>query len=140
MNVAEALAVLHQHASQLDVPFPHWLGGEAVDQGPSYCRACADAKVAAGEAEYVDGGWQQDDDGCCHCDVCGRLLEYNLTDYGASSEIEHYQASPPSAPLSPEDAFHIAKMLVHDESNADAVAIAVVAAGLIADQAKAGAQ
>lgn len=131
MNSEQALAILLQHASTLDVPYPHWLGGENVDQGPSYCRACADAKVAAGEAEYVDGGWQQDDDNCCHCEVCQRLLEYNLTEYGFATELEHYRSNPPAAPLDPEDAFHIAKVLECDPENAEAVAIAVAAALLI---------
>ncbi|MCO8261534.1 hypothetical protein NC656_08245 [Pseudomonas asiatica] len=132
MNTDEALKILNVHASTLDVPHPHWIGGKDADQGPSYCRSCAEAKVEAREAEYVDGGWQQDNDGCCHCDTCGRLLEYNLTDYGAAEELEHYLANPPPVPISPEDAFHIAKMLEHDERNPDAVAIAVAAAELIA--------
>ncbi|RII74240.1 hypothetical protein [Pseudomonas monteilii] len=131
MNADEALKILNAHASTLVVPYPHWIGGKNADQGPSYCLPCAEAKVEAGEAEYVDGGWQQDNDGCCHCDTCDRLLEYNLTDYGAAEELEHYLANPPSAPISPEDAFHVAKMLKHDESSPEAVAIAVAAAELI---------
>lgn len=133
MNGEKALEILRLHASTLDVPYPHWLGGDGVDQGPSYCRACADAEVAAGKAEYVDGGWQQDDDTCCHCEVCQELLEYNLTEYGASAELDHYTANPPTAPISPETAFHIMKMLEHDENNAEAIAVAVAAAQLITE-------
>ncbi|SEQ26331.1 hypothetical protein SAMN03159444_01362 [Pseudomonas sp. NFACC02] len=126
-----ALLILTKHASGLNVPYPHWIGGNGVDQGPSYCRPCADAKVAAGEAEYVDGGWQQENDGCCHCETCGCLLEYTLTEYGAAEEIDHYLTTELSAPVSTEEAFHIAKMLEHDETNADAITIAIKAAELI---------
>jgi hypothetical protein len=126
-----ALIILTKHASVLDVPYPHWIGGGGADQGPSYCRTCADAKVAAGVAEYVDGGWLQENDGCCHCETCGRLLEYTLTKCGAAEEIDHYLAVELLAPVSPEEAFHIAKMLEHDETNPEAIAIATKAAALI---------
>ncbi|MCH4880191.1 hypothetical protein EQV97_22805 [Pseudomonas sp. TMW22090] len=125
------LLVLWEHARSLDVPFPHWIGGDSVDQGPSYCRSCADAEVTAGRAEYVDGGWQQENDGCCHCETCGQLLEYTLTEYGAGEEVDHYLGAEFSGPISPEDAFHIAKMLEHDETNLQALSIAMRAAELI---------
>ncbi|NWC11970.1 hypothetical protein HX776_24600 [Pseudomonas agarici] len=133
-----ALLVLSAHASSLDVPFPHWIGGADADQGPSYCRPCAEAEVAAGRAEYVDGGWHQENDGCCHCETCGRLLEYTLTEYGASEELDHYLGAELSGPVSPEDAFHIARMLEHDETNSQALSIAVRAADLIKTQQSAG--
>ena len=131
MNIEDAEKILRDHAASLDVPYPHWVGGDNVDQGPSYCRACADAKVEAGEAEYVDDGWQQDDDGCCHCDTCGMLLEYNLTEYGAAAELEHYLASPPEQPVTPEDAFHILKIFERDETDARVIAIVISTAKLI---------
>ncbi|MBK3476877.1 hypothetical protein JJD66_12350 [Pseudomonas sp. MF6751] len=126
-----ALSALWAHASSLDVQFPHWIGGDDTDQGPSYCLECAEAEVAAGRAEYVDGGWQQENDGCCHCETCGRLLEYTLTKYGASEEIDHYLSAKLTGPISPEDAFHIAKMLEHDEGNSEAISIAIQAVELI---------
>ncbi len=133
-----ALLALWAHASSLDVPYPHWVGGDDVDQGPSYCWQCADAEVVAGKAEYVDGGWQQENDGCCHCETCGRLLEYTLTECGASEEIDHYSGAKLSGPISPEDAFHIAKMLEHDESNPQALSIAMRAVELIKAQVPVG--
>jgi len=132
------LLVLSAHASSLDVPFPHWIGGDDADQGPSYCRPCAEAEVAAGRAEYVDGGWQQENDGCCHCETYGCLLEYTLTEYGASEEIDHYQSAELKGSILPEDAFHIAKMLEHDESNPQALSIATWAAELIKAELTAG--
>lgn len=129
-----ALLVLNAHANSLDVPFPHWIGGADADQGPSYCRSCAEAEVAAGRAEYVDGGWQQENDGCCHCETCGRLLDYTLTEYGASEEIDHYMGTELAGPISPEDAFHIAKMLEQDETNPQALSIGIQAAELIKAQ------
>lgn len=131
---SEALLVLNAHANSLDVPFPHWIGGADADQGPSYCRSCAEAEVAAGRAEYVDGGWQQENDGCCHCETCGRLLDYTLTEYGASEEIDHYMGTELAGPISPEDAFHIAKMLEQDEKNPQALSIGIQAAELIKAQ------
>jgi hypothetical protein len=132
------LMVLSAHASSIDVPFPHWVGGGNADQGPSYCRPCADAEVAADRAEYVDGGWQQENDGCCHCETCGRLLEYTLTEYGAIEEIDHYMRVDLEGPISPGDAFHIAKILEHDETNVQALSIATQAINLIKAQQSAG--
>lgn len=111
MNIDEAIGQLDQLALGGDFPFPHWVGGDDVDQGPSYCRACADAKVEAGEAEYVDGGWPQEEDGCCHCEACGRLLDYTLSDYGVEQELDHYLVTPPKSPLGAEEAYHLSRLL-----------------------------
>lgn len=117
MGIDEALEALNKIAADIEVPYQHWLGGDNADQGPSYCRPCAERAVASGKAEFVDGGYQQDDDGCSHCDDCGRLLEYSLTEHGAAAELEHFLASAPSAPISPDCAFHLIKLLeCHNES------------------------
>jgi len=110
-DVEATLLRLEKVASALQVPYPHWLGGEHVDQGPSYCRPCAEAKVAAGEAESVDGGWQQDNDGCCHCETCGCLLHYTLTDYGIEEELRHFNSQPAPCDVTPEVAYHLARVL-----------------------------
>lgn len=92
--------------------FPCWLGGDDVDQGPSYCRTCAEKKVTAGKAEFVDGGWgPQEEDSCCHCDACGCLLYYSLTEYGADLEKDHFTDNPPTQPISQETAFHLLALL-----------------------------
>lgn len=120
--VNEATDVLHRLAGiarATRVPFPCWLGGNGADQGPSYCRECAQKRVDAGEAEFVDGGWDQENDGCCHCEDCGRLLDYTLTDYGVEEELEHFRGDRMRRAISPEQAYHLARLLetyeVHPE-------------------------
>lgn len=111
MNIDEVIGALDRLALGGDFPFPHWLGGDVVDQGPSYCRACADKKVVAGEAEHIDGGWQQEEDGCCHCEECGRTLDYTLSDCGVNGELEHYLSNPPKSPLCAQEAYHLSRVL-----------------------------
>ena len=111
MNVNEIIQALDSFAS--DPPYPRWLGGDAADQGPSYCLECASKKVDSGEggAEFVDGGWSQESDGCCHCESCGLLLDYTLTDYGVGAELEHYLQHPPRAPISNDEAYHLSRLI-----------------------------
>lgn len=117
--VGAVLARLGGLANQIVVPYPHWLGGDGADQGPSYCRECAQAHVDNGDAEFIDGGYQQDNDGCCHCEDCGRLLDYTLTDYGVEEELEHFKGDRMRRVVSPELAYHLTLVLtthhVHPE-------------------------
>lgn len=111
IDVQTAVRLLERVASAVEIPYPHWLGGDGADQGPSYCRDCASKRVAAGEAEFVDGGWMQDNDGCCHCEDCGRLLDYTLTDYGVEEELSHFKNDRMRGSVSPELAYHLARVL-----------------------------
>ena len=116
ISIDGALERLNEIARSADVPYPHWLGGDEADQGLSYCYECAEKAVSAGDGEYVDGGWQQDSDGCCHCETCGRLLDYTLTDYGVTEELSHFRAARLRGELHPEAAYHLARILEqHDE-------------------------
>lgn len=99
--------------------YPCWMGNG--DAGPSYCRACA-KKRAAETGDDVDGGYRRyENDGCCHCDLCGVVLDYELTEYGVFEEIEHFQKRRFRAPLNREEAYHIGCMLRDAPMWADAL-------------------
>lgn len=110
-DVSAVIDRLDAVASLIDVPCPHWLSGDDVDQGPSYCYECATKHVSAGKAESVDGGWQQDSDRCCHCEDCGRLLDYTLTDHGIREELSHFKQDRLQGPMSPERSCHLSRIL-----------------------------
>lgn len=110
-------------ASTAEVPYPHWLGGDGADQGPSYCRDCASKLVAAGEAEFVDGGWMQDNDGCCLCEECGRLLDYTLTDYGVEEELSHFKSVRLRGAMSPELAYQLSRVLEQHHEHPEVLAL-----------------
>lgn len=123
-DVDALLDRLNAIAAIADVPYPHWLGGDEADQGPSYCNDCAQKQVVAGNAEFVDGGWPQENDGCCHCEDCGRLLDYTLTDYGVQAEMEHFQGGIPAESIEPETAYHLARLLEQaDHDHPEVIAI-----------------
>lgn len=110
-------------AHQIDVPYPHWLGGQNADQGPSYCLECAQKHVAAGDAEFVDGGWQQDNDGCCHCEDCGALLDYTLTECGVEDELSYFRSARLRRKLAPETAYHLSRLLEHHREHPEVLVI-----------------
>lgn len=105
----EARSALINALGEFDPPYEYWLGGDDVDQGPSYCTQCAEKQVTAGNAQFVDGGWLTEHDGCCHCDTCGQLLDYTLTDHGVESEIYHFAENPPGTDS--ETIFHLLRLL-----------------------------
>ena len=132
MNAQQISEMLAELSKGIDPPYPCWLGGGDADQGPSYCRDCAQKKVNSGEAEFVDGGWSQDSDTCVHCEDCGKLLDYALTEYGVAYELEHFQSSQPAVPMSAEDAYHLARLF--DGAPDDPAVIAVVTSILQAQE------
>ncbi|KRG71789.1 hypothetical protein ABB27_02595 [Stenotrophomonas terrae] len=123
VSVQEAVDRLEQIASAVRVPYPHWLGGGEADQGPSYCHECAMKAVNADRGEFVDGGWSQDNDGCCHCHDCRRLLDYTLTDYGVSEELDHFRSTRLRGALDAETAYHLARLLEHYSEHPEVKAI-----------------
>lgn len=116
LSIDTALMRLNEIARGAEVPYPHWLGGDGADQGPSYCRECAEKAVAAGKADFVDGGWHQENDCCCHCEDCGRLLDYTLTKHGVMEELGHFRACRLRGKLDADTAYHLARILEqHDD-------------------------
>lgn len=111
--------------ADLDPPYQRWLAGDHADAGPSYCQECAEKAVAAGDGEFVDGGWPGDQsDTCEHCESCGCLLHYCLTDYGVESELAHFAEFPPKAPISRELAYHAARVIEAAPDNDQAISLA----------------
>lgn len=139
MDIDKAIEALEKIAAAVETPYQHWLGGDDADQGQSYCRPCAEKKVAEGKGEFIDGGYQQDSDVCSHCDDCGRLLEYNLTESGVVAELEHFRLNAPSAPVSAECAFHLVKLLEHHNDNPDVLELLPAVVGALAGNQERGA-
>lgn len=119
----EVLDRLDAISQGIVVPFPCWLGGDGADQGPSYCRGCAEKHVDNSSAEFVDGGFQQDNDGCCHCEDCGRPLDYTLTEYGIKEELEHFAIDDLKSEVTPELAYHLCRLLEHYASHPEVLVI-----------------
>lgn len=70
----------------------YWLIGGKDDQGESYCLDCIrELKPNAEYGEDYEGGmiWGESDS-CEHCEECGKLLCYTLTDYGVRNELDHF--------------------------------------------------
>lgn len=83
--------------------YPYWfvgevgIGDEKYDGGFSFCRDCILALLPNMDlGEDYDGGFLCESDGCEHCEKCGKLLQYTLTDYGVDGELNHFVESPPS--------------------------------------------
>lgn len=110
--IREYIAELAEGASEA-APC-HWIhGANEIDdldctEADDFCRPCAEKKLAAfaeahpdrAEAiafnEYgVDGGWRTDHDSAPFCATCGVKLIGSLTDYGAHSELEHFEENYP---------------------------------------------
>lgn len=111
MSVLKLIDKLNQIASEIDVQFPYWLSGGGADEGLSFCFECANKNVS--DDVEVNGGWVQDSDSCCHCEECGILLDYNLTEVGVASELEHFIANGITSPVNPEIAYHLLGLLEH---------------------------
>lgn len=121
MKVGEIERALFGFAS-IQPEYPCWMANG--DAGPSYCFACA-TKKAAETGDEVDGGYRRyENDGCCHCDICGVLLDYTLTEYGVSEELDHYERRRFRAPLHPEDAYHVGCLLRDAPENPNVIRVA----------------
>ncbi len=88
-KLSELKALLDEKESSPELPY--W---GVDDEATSYCRHCIKA-IYDGEAESIHGGFSCEEDGCCHCEECGNLLQYTLTNYGVESELANFEAYPP---------------------------------------------
>lgn len=128
----EIIKRLHKWAAT-DVQQRHWLTGGGSEPSCTYCYSCAVKAAAAHPGSEIDGGWPGEEDGCLHCDTCGCLIEYSLTDYGASSEIDHFRSARFRTSLSRIDAYHLARMIEAAPNSPDAKRIVKRAARWIPD-------
>lgn len=96
--------LLEQRESK-DAEAPYWFLNEWVqelahdhpaaeyDEAMSLCWVCIhEIEPDAKSGEHYGGGYCTEEDGCEACEKCGKLLDYTLTDYGVSSELEHFTA------------------------------------------------
>jgi hypothetical protein len=101
---------------------PYWLSND--DCGFTYCRKCALQALRAKPGAELDGGFHCENDSCQHCETCGRLLDYTLTNYGAAEEINHFSKIRFRKPLDRDQAYHIARMLGANTEDEAAIKIA----------------
>jgi hypothetical protein len=101
---------------------PYWLSND--DSGATYCRKCALEALKAKPDAKLEGGCGCEGDSCEHCETCGKCLDYTLTSYGASTEIDHYSKVRFRGPLSRDEAYHLARMF--DANPDDAAALKIV--------------
>ena len=110
-----------------------WLVHNGNEGHENYCRSCAE--TMAGDGDVVVGETPSECDSCYHCDKCGRVLDYSLTEHGVLSELDHFHQYPPTAPLKNGDAFHIARILEAVPDNPEAQRLAESAVQLIGGHA-----
>ncbi len=88
--------------------------------GASFCEPCVDAVVGLmqrflGGDEDEPKAWvcglDSESDHTEHCDICGQLLHYHLTEYGAEAEVEHFEAVAPNPTVYPDDAYYLAQLV-----------------------------
>lgn len=135
--MSEAAQLLEQLERYADIdPAPAcWFETDDGDWDMNdYCEECCRKEMAKHPGAHMsgDGGCWPESDSCRHCETCGKLLGYTLTNYGVRAEIEHFTMHPPEAPLSKEEAFHIARMLAGAaDGDETAISIARSAVALI---------
>ena len=105
----------------------HWVESEYkdVDESEDRCYECAKKKAEELTERlkvkvFVSGGSLQESDTCAHCQDCGELLEYTLTDCGVESELDHYLAEDSEIDFDREEAYHLLNVLEcypHSEHN-----------------------
>lgn len=85
----------HEHAAILEPPY--WLTGEGEDEGISYCWSCLQEHLSedARAGDDWGGGYCAETDSPEVCEGCGMLLDYELTDDGATEELAHFAEYPP---------------------------------------------
>lgn len=117
------LSMLFDQYANLQPEGPCWPSED--DTGQDYCRKHALEKIAADGGE-LDGGYCRENDSCSHCAVCGKLLDYTLTDFGADSELEHFKTVKfrRDKPLDRETAYHLARLIAAKDRDMDVIKIA----------------
>lgn len=75
---------------------PHWFCGENDDEGLTYCYGCTqELRPSVRFGIDLCGGYPgyAESDGSEHCEKCGRLLSYTLTDYGVKEQLGYFLES-----------------------------------------------
>lgn len=115
------LSLLFDQYANLHPSAGYWL---LDNEHETFCQRCVE-KIAKGR-EYTGYGCAAEQDGCLHCDKCGELLDYTLTDHGAAEELAHFQtmAFRRNKSLDRNMAYHLARLIAAREHDMDVVRIA----------------
>ncbi len=117
MSVHSFVELLRKKAKGISPPNPWWIAG-GDDEATDYCRPCAEKALVAAkdgltseEAENLTlaGGYVGEEDSRAHCESCGKLLDYTLTNYGVDSELDHFERE--GIRNDPEEAYLILRIL-----------------------------
>lgn len=121
-----ALSLLFDKYADLEPENPHWICDDDGDEGHNYCRRCALAKIKKDGKGDLNVSVAPESDSCLHCTVCGKLLDYTLTNHGADSELDHFRSVKfrRDKPLDRDTAYHLARMLAAKGDDCEAVVIA----------------
>ena len=107
-----AIAIALDEFANLEAAAPYWIDDDDAEPGLDFCLTCAEKAAAdSGSIGVVVACESKESDGCRHCEVCARVLDYLLTEYGVLEELSHFEENPPTAPLYKETAFHIARLV-----------------------------
>ena len=81
-----------------DVRPHHWMHNHPDGAAESYCDECIDKAVDAERKKYPDDDIQSDggydtpeSEGVQCCEICGKLVEYNLLESGIREEVDHFE-------------------------------------------------
>ena len=113
-TVADRLCPIAAPATVLP---PYYLeDATGYTDGADYCLPCARAALAAiAHGEYGLYGyvlrrdWSGESDSPRHCETCGVILDYTLSDYGATEELSFFETEPPTA-LDPATAYSLLQL------------------------------
>lgn len=98
-----------------------------INPSLSYCPDCANLIEAATGYEFDGGHYSPPlSDNCEHCEKCGVVLHYILSENGLVNEITHYLESESASSLNAEEAYHLYRMLSSAENNKNFDAIALL--------------
>jgi hypothetical protein len=110
--------------ARIYVQEPYWFIHNAGGEGGTFCFDCGEERrkellrkfshdpETAPLLSRLDGGRAMECDSCEHCDKCGILLAYSLTNCGAESEWDHFLENGIHL-ASPEVAYHVQAILEH---------------------------
>jgi hypothetical protein len=118
------LAHLFDHYANLSPGSGYWLEDAETE---TYCLKCV-KRLAKGR-DYSGYGGAAEQDGCLHCDKCGELLDYTLTDYGAAEELAHFKTITfrRNKPLDRNTAYHLARLIWARDYDMEVIRIAAKA-------------
>lgn len=111
-------------AAKADEKDSYWFIHNAGGEDRTFCFECGEKrrlelivenKDNPKELDHLgslDGGFSQESDSCVHCETCGHILSYSLTNYGAESEWDHFLTNGVHID-SPDVGYHILAILDH---------------------------